>query len=96
MPIRVYPNLEESTPSRTKNKPVVWLCNDSWELPVLLFEFERWLEKNGKKLPKGNYIADIGFKPRSDACGGGGILSVSAMRTLAMVNIEVWFSEYSG
>lgn len=94
MPINVLANFEGAAPSQEKPKSVAWLCDDDWELPAQLFEFERWLEKDGKNLPKGSYIADIGFSLRADASGGGGTLSVSAMQTLVMVGMEVWFPEY--
>ncbi|WP_166418389.1 hypothetical protein [Cochlodiniinecator piscidefendens] len=94
MPINVFADVDDTIPTQEKPKSMAWLCDDSWELPVQLVEFERWLEKDGKNLPKGSYIADIGFSPRSDASGGGGTLSVSAMQTLVKIRMEVWFSEY--
>ncbi len=94
MPITVFANPDGAARLHERTKSVVVLCGDTWELPVQLFEFERWLEKDGKELPTGSYIADIGFSPRLGACGGGGVLSVSAMQALALANIEVWFTEY--
>lgn len=94
MPIKIHIDIEGNETTAEKTKTVAWLCDDDWELPVQLFEFERWLKEKGKDLPKGKYIADIGFRPRPDAFGGGGTLSVSSMQILVMVGIEVWFSEY--
>ncbi|MCF2904819.1 hypothetical protein L0666_07455 [Octadecabacter sp. CECT 8868] len=94
MPINIFASLEEAAPSKEKPKSIAWLCDDGWELPAQLFEFERWLEKDGTNLPKGSYVADIGFSLRPDATGGGAILSVSAMQTLVKVGMEVWLSEY--
>lgn len=95
MPINIFVAFDETVPTQEEAKSIAWLCDDGWELPAQLFEFERWLENDGKYLPKGNYVADIGFSPRSGASGGGGTLSVSAMRTLVLVGIEIWFSEYT-
>lgn len=95
MPINIFVAFDETGPTQKETRSIVWLCDNDWELPAQLFEFERWLENDGKYLSKGNYVADIGFSPRSDASGGGGTLSVKAMRTLASVGIEIWFSEYS-
>ncbi len=36
------------------NLPVAWLCDNEWYLPVQLFEFESWLDAEGKDLPKGD------------------------------------------
>ncbi|MBI1493276.1 hypothetical protein [Halocynthiibacter styelae] len=94
MPINVFSNCVDTSAAEEKSKSLAWLCDETWDLSAQLFEFERWLEKDGQNLPKGSYIADIGFSARQDASGGGGILSVSAMQTLVTIGMEMWFSEY--
>ena len=94
MPINIFVDVGGDFPPDDKPKSVAWLCEDSWELPFQLDEFQFWLENEGNDLPAGRYIADIGFSQRPDASGGGGTLSVSTMRKLVELGMEIWFSEY--
>lgn len=94
MPINVFSDCEDTAAAPKKSKSLAWLCDENWNLSAQLFEFERWLETEGKNLSKGSYIADIGFSARPDASGGGGTLSVGAMQTCVTIGMEVWFSEY--
>lgn len=73
---------------------IKYLSENAWDLPTQMDELEKWLEKEGKNLPKGKYVADIGFGLRNDASGGGGILSSKAIEMLNIIGMEIHFSEY--
>tara|TARA_R110002051_G_C8582575_1_gene477511 strand:- start:209 stop:481 length:273 start_codon:yes stop_codon:yes gene_type:complete len=77
-----------------KFETIKHLCEDDWELPSQMHELEKWLDKEGKNLPKGKYIADIGFEVRNDASGGGGVLSSKMIEILNKIGMEIYFSEY--
>ncbi len=70
------------------------LSENDWELPTQMDELEKWLEKEGKNLPKGKYVADIGFEIRKDASGGGGVLNSKMIKILNEIGMEIYFSEY--
>jgi hypothetical protein len=74
---------------------IAWLCDGEWELPRQIDELKKWLLENRTKLNKGNYVADVGYSPREDACGGGAVLSIQAMRIMVAVDMELYLSEYS-
>lgn len=76
-----------------KGKELDWLCDDNWRLPDQLEAFENWLTKN-RSLPIGVYAADIGFSPRDDAFGGGGVVSISSMEIMVSLGMELYLSEY--
>jgi len=73
---------------------IKYLSENDWELPTQMDELEKWLEKDGKNLPKGKYVADIGFTIRKDASGGGGVLNSKMIKTLNEIGMEIYFSEY--
>ena len=51
---------------------------------------------HGTYAPSGfKWIADVGFSPRVDACGGGPILKVELMQKCVDLNIEIYLSEYT-
>lgn len=87
MPITIY---------RKKSPPeeLAYLCNGCWDLPALVPALDEWLEENKKKVEPGEYVADIGFTPRSDAGGGGSALSPESMQTMAVLGIWLFLSEY--
>ena len=58
-----------------------------------MYELEKWLDKEGKNLPKGKYVADIGFEVRNDAGGGGGVLN---FKMIEILNIAAHFAENVG
>lgn len=86
MPINIYnsDNAEE----------VAWLSDDCWELPIQVDDLETWLKQNEHKIPAGNYVADIGFDIRKDACGGGAVLTTQSMAIMVKLGIELYLSEY--
>tara|TARA_B110000240_G_C13088934_1_gene279253 strand:+ start:173 stop:445 length:273 start_codon:yes stop_codon:yes gene_type:complete len=70
------------------------LCDEVWDLPTQMNELEKWLIEEGKNLPKGKYVADIGFGIRKDANGGGAILNSKIINILNKIGMEIYFSEY--
>jgi hypothetical protein len=90
MPICVYSRAE------TAGKPpnIAWLCETSWELPVQISCLEAWLESEGRKIPQGDYVADIGFTARRNEGSGGAALSPNAMKIMGERGIELFLSEY--
>jgi hypothetical protein len=87
MPIAIYAESRRSKWSTS-------LCDDEWVLPKQVPALEAWLRKNKKKLKPGRYIADIGFKVRKDAGGGGSALSPAMLRTMADLKMSLFLSEY--
>lgn len=68
----------------------------SWNLRELVSALEKWLDSETGNLPANSkWIADIGFSPRSDACGGGPILSTELMQKCIDIDMEIYFSEYT-
>lgn len=86
MPINIYPQEQEGN--------IAWLCDDEWGLASQVYKLEEWLNKNIDKLPKAEYIADIGFRGNKDAGGGGGVITLKLMEMLISIGMEVWLSEY--
>ncbi len=70
------------------------LCKGEWEMPQQVVVLEQWLNNKGKKLPKGSYVADIGFCPRPGALGGGAVLSPEAMGIMSSIGMSLYLSEY--
>ena len=64
------------------------------DLPSQIAGLEDWLRANREKLTPQRWIVDIGFSVRREASGGGAALSSEAMRIMADLEIELWFSEY--
>src|SRR5688572_9254402 len=87
MPIKIYAEDE----SRSE---VAWLCDDDWELPSQVSVLQAWLEGNEAKIPPSRYVADIGFSVRTDASGGGAVISSEMMRRMADLGISLFLSEY--
>ncbi|MCK0158842.1 hypothetical protein MWU65_16745 [Cellulophaga sp. F20128] len=86
MPINIY--------KEKNNERLAWLCDKSWDLPYQISELENWLEKTGKHLPIGQYVADIGFGIRNEANGGGGVISKNMMGIMSKIGMEIYLSEY--
>ena len=77
-----------------KGTPLEVLCDGEWELPAQVSALEEWLLKNKDKIPKGTYVADIGFSPRKNALGGGPIITTKAMECMLHIGMELYLSEY--
>ena len=76
------------------NEKLAHLAKDHWELPIQIQELENWLLENPLNLTPSNYIADVGFSIRENACGGGAILSPKAMSIMGKLGIKLYLSEY--
>jgi hypothetical protein len=87
MPVKIY----TADDSRTE---IAWLCDDDWNLPAQVSALGAWLAQDTPNITKGRYIADIGFSVRSDATGGGAVLSPQMMRSMADLGITLFLSEY--
>ncbi len=72
------------------------LCNDEWELPAQIEALEKWLTENQTRLPKGSYVADVGYSPRPGAAGGGAVLTTQAMNMMVAIGMTLYLSEYPG
>ncbi len=87
MPIVIY---------RQKDaKEIAYISDKEWSLPLQVDALNSWLKRK-KKMQPGKYVADIGFKIRRDAAGGGADLSCEMMRKMANFGITLFLSEYSG
>lgn len=92
MPINIY-----STDSSKEDGKIAWLCDKSWGLCEQMCALEAWLEKEGKKLPPGDYVADIGICVRTDfseGFGGGATFPPESMAIMAEKGIHLFLSEY--
>ena len=92
MPINLmdYSDAEEGE----KGTSIGHLCADSWEMPEQVNALYSWLKDNKKKIPKGKYVADIGYSPREGVLGGGVALSIEAMEIMVSIGMELYLSEY--
>lgn len=92
MPINLidFTGIEEGQ----KGNPIGDLSKGEWEMPKQVEALEQWLNDSGKNLPKGSYIADIGFCPRPGALGGGAVLSPEAMGIMSSIGMSLYLSEY--
>ncbi|MGL4631172.1 MAG: hypothetical protein ACRCVT_08205 [Leadbetterella sp.] len=80
--------------NQSNSEKLGWLFDDDWELPGQIYTLENWVKTNGHLLPKSSYIADIGFRIRKGASGGGGVLSSETMKIMGDIGMAVYFSEY--
>jgi hypothetical protein len=90
MPVNIY----RVTPEGQKNERIARLCDDNWRLPDQAEALEAWLAENHASLKPDEYVADIGFTIREDACGGGAAISPQMMRTMADLGMSLFLSEY--
>ncbi|QBF84306.1 hypothetical protein EXU30_17720 [Shewanella maritima] len=73
---------------------IATLSKGVWDLPSQIKELESWIFENSSNLPSSNYIADVGFSIRENACGGGAILSPKAMSLMGKLGVKLYLSEY--
>ncbi|MEM1181475.1 MAG: hypothetical protein AAGM22_24235 [Acidobacteriota bacterium] len=91
MPTHIY----ELTPDDRENETLAFLeGEDDWCLSTQIGWLRRWLREH-RELPKGRYVADIGYSVRKGAYGGGEILTVEMLELLLAVGMEIYFSEYA-
>jgi hypothetical protein len=75
----------------------VELVHDEWKLLPQVDALEEWLRANPNELdPTFRWIADIGFCARSDAAGGGPVISRDLMQMCIAANLDIFLSEYPG
>ena len=67
---------------------------ETWSLPEQIDLLTEWLTNHEAQTPVGKYSADIGFKVRPEASGGGAALSVNAMGIMTRLGMELLLSEY--
>lgn len=87
MPINIYEDTDNY-------KSIDYLCEGIWELPGQVYALEEWLKNQGRLLPKGSYVADIGFDIRKDASGGGAALTPEMMKIMGEIGMHLFLSEY--
>jgi hypothetical protein len=88
-------NICRVTPKGQKNERIAWLCDGNWRLPDQAEALKAWLAEHSAGLKPADYVADIGFKLREDASGGGAAISPEMMRTMAELGMSLFLSEYS-
>ncbi|BET65457.1 hypothetical protein ASA1KI_03750 [Opitutales bacterium ASA1] len=88
MPVAIY--------RREPMTDIAVLCDDVWDLPSQIAELEVWLVTAAEKISPGDYVADVGFKIRRSASGGGASLSPATMKVMAELGITLFLSEYPG
>lgn len=86
MPINIY---NEET-----GEKLALLSDRIWDLPTQIDDLEAWLANSGINLQPNHYVADIGFKIRKNASGGGAVLSSKSMAIMGKIGMDVYFSEY--
>jgi len=86
MPINIYNEID--------SEKIDWLCDEVWDLPNQIDALEKWIKTKGKNLPKGRYVADIGFDIRKDATGGGSVISSELMKIMSKMGMNIYLSEY--
>jgi hypothetical protein len=78
----------------------VELFGTSWNLADQVCGFEEWLSSDAASRvfgdEPGDWMADLGFTQRGDACGGGPVLTVRLMRLCIERNVALALSEYPG
>jgi len=86
--VPIYIKWENSTENITQLEKGVW------DLPSQIQALEKWLIENPLNLSPSNYIVDLGFSVRENACGGGAILSPQAMTIMGQLGVKLYLSEY--
>ena len=62
-----------------------------------MYALEDWLKNEGKNLPRGDYVADVGICGRTDfsnGVGGGAAFPPEAMGIMAEIGMHLFLSEY--
>ncbi|EMJ88682.1 hypothetical protein [Leptospira meyeri] len=78
-----------------KTENYVNLIENDWNLTAQFEALEEWLKTVDEKLDqKVEWIADLGFAPRTNALGGGPVISLDLMKLCIKNNLEIFISEY--
>lgn len=71
------------------------VVTDSWDLDVQLRRLLVWLEEHSDfDFRSGEWIADVGYEPRTGVAVAGYTVSVELMAMLSKNNITLWLSDY--
>jgi len=89
-------NIYRVTAVGQHNEHIAYLCDDEWSLPPQIQALVDWLAKSAAALPRGHYVADVGFQWRRNAGGGGSAIDPAAMTRMAEIGMYLFLSEYSG
>jgi hypothetical protein len=81
--------------NQANNKLLAKIASDQWDLKSQIVALENWLLEHSTSFHPAEYVADIGFSVRPDACGGGAILSVQTMAIMSDLGMKLYLSEYS-
>jgi len=92
MPVNIY----RVMPDGQKNERVAWLCAGEWRLTPQSEALTAWLRTEGLKLAPAEYVANIGFSWRRDACSGGPAFEPGTLRQMADLGMSLFISEYAG
>jgi hypothetical protein len=92
MPVNIY----RVTPEGQNNEPIAQFCNDEWRLTPQSEALSVWLAGDGARLRPDQYVANIGFSWRRDACSGGPAFSPETLRQMADLGMSLFISEYAG
>ncbi|MBG87607.1 MAG: hypothetical protein CMO80_12000 [Verrucomicrobiales bacterium] len=71
-----------------------FVCAGEWDLSEQIAALSGWIAK--ADLPAAHYVADVSFRWRRDAGGGGSALGADTLQRLANLGIELHLSEYPG
>ena len=83
--------------SEDKSINFLKLAEDDWNLMSQFEAFSSWLDSGAEALDSNfEWIADIGFRQRADATGGGPVISRDVMAACLKYNITIFLSEYGG
>jgi hypothetical protein len=75
----------------------VALTPDEWRLREQVDALTEWLTEHRTQLDQASrWVADIGFRIRKDAAGGGPPITRELMQMCLESNLEIWLSEYPG
>ena len=91
MPIIIY---KVAATDAEHNERVALLCHGEWMLAPQIEELSLWLQQSATGLQQAKYVADVGFRWRRDASGGGPVLDPQMMRRMAELGMSLYLSEY--
>ena len=76
---------------------LIELAPDEWKLREQVDSLEAWLKNNrGQLNPTHRWVADIAFSVRSNAAGGGPVITCNLMQICIESNLDIYLSEYPG
>ena len=88
MPVQIYDKTSDDF------QTIGECSQEKWDLSTQIDDLKKWLNSNHQNIPKGKYVADIGFTTRTSATGGGGVISIEMICLLNNLGMEIYLSEY--